>query len=113
MRPARTGRPKVTRSSPSACLACCRKTALAERRTASRNDRAARRQLRRRSRHPLPGLAVLVVLREIGPEIACFLLVLDAGEDHLGAGNLGPGVLDVVEELFLAPGNAGILVGLG
>src|SRR5712671_6774458 len=43
---------------------------------------------------PLPGLAVLVELREERPEIACFLLVLDAGEDHLGAGNLRLRVLD-------------------
>src|SRR5260370_12434606 len=57
-------------------------------------------------------LSVLVVLREKRPEVAGFLLVLDAGEYHLGAGNLCLGVLDVVLELDLVPGDAGILVGI-
>src|ERR1700741_4777044 len=58
-------------------------------------------------------LAVLVELREIGPQVVRLVLVLDAGEDHLGAGNLSLGILDVFEEGFLAPGDAGILVGVG
>src|SRR3979490_2883870 len=62
---------------------------------------------------PLLRLAVLVVLREERPEIVGFLLVLDAGEGHLGAGNLRLRILDVVLEFGLAPGDAGILVGVG
>src|SRR5438445_11540862 len=58
-------------------------------------------------------LAVLVELRDVGPEVARLFLVLDAGEDNLGAGDLRLGILDVVEELILAPGDAGILVGVG
>src|SRR5204862_3486046 len=58
-------------------------------------------------------LAVLVVLRDVGPEVARLFLVLYAGEHHLGAGDFCLGVLDVVEELILAPGDAGILVGVG
>src|SRR6476660_5610283 len=41
------------------------------------------------------------------------LLVLDAGEYHLGARNLRLRVLDVLLELSLVPGDAGILVGIG
>src|SRR6476469_4452569 len=58
-------------------------------------------------------LSVLVVLREKRPEVAGFLLVLDAGEYHLGTWNLRLGVLDVVLELSLVPGDAGVLVGIG
>ena len=54
-----------------------------------------------------------IELREIGPQVARFSLVLDAGEDHLGAGNLAARILDVFEEHVLVPGDAGILVGLG
>src|SRR6266436_8832858 len=57
-------------------------------------------------------LSVLVVLREKRPEVAGFLLVLDSGEYHLGTGNLRLRVLDVVLELGLVPGDAGILVGI-
>src|SRR5258708_13227833 len=57
-------------------------------------------------------LSVLVVLLEKRPEVAGFLLVLDSGEYHLGAGNLCLGVLDVVLELGLVPGDARILVGI-
>src|SRR5260370_24516036 len=57
-------------------------------------------------------LSVLVVLREKRPEVAGFLLVLDSGEYHLGTGNLCLGVLDVVLELGLVPGDTGILVGI-
>src|SRR6202043_2966348 len=62
---------------------------------------------------PLLGLAVLVELRDVGPEIVDLVLVLDAGEGHLGAGNLCFGVLDVFLELGLVPGDAGVLVGVG
>src|ERR1700682_5107683 len=64
------------------------------------------------ARGPLLGLSVFVVLREKRPEVAGFFLVLDAGEYHLGTGNLRFGVLDVVLELGLVPGDAGILVGI-
>src|SRR5258708_19294035 len=56
-------------------------------------------------------LAVLVVLRNVGPEVVDLFLVLDAGEGHLGAGNFCLGVLDVFLELGLVQGDAGILVG--
>src|SRR5271154_2951439 len=57
--------------------------------------------------------AVGVELADIGPQIGDLLLVLDAGEDHLGAGHLGPRILDVVLEFRLVPDDAGILVGVG
>src|SRR4051812_5170071 len=57
-------------------------------------------------------LAVLVELRDVGPEIVDLVFALDAGERHLGAGNLGLRVLDVFLELGLVPGDAGILVGV-
>src|SRR5439155_9752212 len=57
-------------------------------------------------------LAVLVERGDIGPEIVGLLLVLDAGEHHLGAGNLALRILDVFEEHILAPGDAGVLVGV-
>src|SRR5580704_8344958 len=57
--------------------------------------------------------AVGIELADIGPQVVDLLLVLDAGEDHLGAGHLGPRVLDVVLELRLVPDDAGILVGVG
>src|SRR5215510_12644722 len=59
------------------------------------------------------GVAVSPELLEVGPQIADLLLVLDAGEDHLGAGDLGARVADVFLERVLAPGDAGVLVGLG
>jgi len=43
-------------------------------------------------------LAVLVELRKIGPEVVDFLFVLDTGERHLGAGDLGLRILDVFLE---------------
>src|SRR4051812_10139134 len=61
----------------------------------------------------LLGFAVLVVLREEGPEVVGLLLVLDAGEYHLGARNLCSRILDVILERGLVPGQARILVGIG
>jgi len=54
--------------------------------------------------------ALGVELFEIGPQVAGFLLVLDAREDHLGTRNLGARILDVFEECRLAPDDAGFLV---
>src|SRR5580704_15384121 len=56
--------------------------------------------------------AVGIELADIGPQVVDLLLVLDAGKDHLGAGHLGPRVLDVVLEFRLVPDDAGILVGV-
>src|SRR5262245_7358254 len=58
------------------------------------------------------GLAVGPELLEVSPKVADLLLVLDAGKYHLGAGDLGARVADVFLEHLLAPGEAGILVGL-
>src|SRR5450631_488886 len=58
-------------------------------------------------------LSIRSELLEIGPKVAGFLFVLDAGEDHLGARNLGARILDVVLEGRLAPDDAGVLVGVG
>src|SRR4029077_19281237 len=58
-------------------------------------------------------IAVGVELADIGPKVVDLLLVLDAGEDHFGAGDFGPGIFYVVLEGRLAPDNAGILVGIG
>src|SRR5436190_16020755 len=43
-----------------------------------------------RRKAPYLGFPFLVVLREKRPEVAGFLLVLDAGEYHLGAGSCRP-----------------------
>src|ERR1700736_1175111 len=56
--------------------------------------------------------AVGLELAHVGPQVARFLLVLDAREEHLGAGNPGARVLDVFLEGRLAPGDARILVGV-
>src|SRR5207253_11270182 len=61
---------------------------------------------------PLLGLAVLVVLRKIRPEIVDLFFVLDAGDRHLGTGNLGLRGLDVFLEHGLVAGNVRTLVGL-
>src|SRR5690348_5631852 len=42
--------------------------------------------------------SLTIELREIGPEVLGFFLVLDPGEDHLSAWNLGPRILDVVQK---------------
>src|SRR6185312_7627662 len=61
---------------------------------------------------PLLGFAVLVILRDERPEIVDLFVVLDAGKNHLGAGNFRLRVLDVFLEQGLIPGDAGILVGV-
>src|SRR5262249_40640196 len=58
-------------------------------------------------------LAVGAKLLEIGPQVARFFLVLDAGEDHLGVRNLGTGIVDIVFEGRFAPRDAGVLIGVG
>ncbi len=52
-------------------------------------------------------------LLEIGEQVVDLVLVLDAGEDHLGAGDLRLRVLDVLLERRLVPGDARVLVRLG
>jgi hypothetical protein len=54
--------------------------------------------------------SVGIELREIGPQVLGLLLVLDAGKNHLGAGNLGPRILDVVEKRGFVPGERSVLV---
>src|SRR5215216_772467 len=58
-------------------------------------------------------MAVGTELLEVGPQIGDFLVVLDPGENHFGAGYLGSRILDVILERILAPGDPRILVGLG
>src|SRR5471030_1856618 len=65
------------------------------------------------ARDVLLHLSVGAELFEIGPKISGFLLILDAGEDHFGAGDLGAWILDVFQERCVIPGDAGILVGVG
>src|SRR5690348_14765331 len=57
-------------------------------------------------------VAVLVELRDIGPEVVKLALLLDSGENHFDARNLGLGILDIFLELLLVPGNTGILHGV-
>ena len=57
-------------------------------------------------------MAVLIKLVEIGPQVPGFLLVLDAGEDHLGVGNLGARILDVFFKRRLIPRDIRTLVGV-
>src|SRR5215470_18732409 len=78
------------------------------RRQPNKRGRAGRRAEARSLR-----LAVLVVLRNVRPEGVRLVLVLDAGEHHLGAGNFSLGIPNVFEEDILIPGDAGILVGVG
>src|SRR5690348_18396082 len=56
--------------------------------------------------------AVRLELADIGPQVVRLLLVLDAGEEHLGARDLAARVLDVFLERRLAPGDARVLVGV-
>src|SRR6202035_3699593 len=58
-------------------------------------------------------VAFRIELFEIGPKVIDLLIVLDAGENHFGARNLGFGVFDVFLETGLVPDDAGILVGVG
>ena len=62
---------------------------------------------------------VLLLLRlgsgglEVGDEVISLLLLLEAGEDHLGAGDVLLGVDEVLHQRVRAPRDAGALVGLG
>jgi hypothetical protein len=58
-------------------------------------------------------VAVRTELFEVGPQVAGFLFVLDAGKNHLGIGNFGAWILDIVLEGRFIPGQARILVGVG
>ena len=51
-------------------------------------------------------------LLQVRDEVLPVLLLLEAGEDHLGAWDVLLGGLEVVKEGVLAPGDAGALVGL-
>src|SRR6185312_10103558 len=55
--------------------------------------------------------AVGVELLEIGEQVAGLLLILQSSVDHLGAGYFRLGILDVLAECCLVPGQAGLLVG--
>jgi hypothetical protein len=57
-------------------------------------------------------IALGVELLDVGPQILDFLLVLDTGKDHLGTGDFGPWVLDVLGKGLFVPDDAGILVGI-
>src|SRR6185437_8700697 len=74
--------------------------------------RLERRQGITRDESALLGLAVLVELRDVSPEVVEFALLGDAGEHHFDARYLGLGVLDVFLELRLVPGDTGILHGV-
>ena len=50
---------------------------------------------------------------EEGDEVVAVLGLLEATEGHLGAGDVLLGVLEVVEERVLVPGDALLLVGVG
>jgi hypothetical protein len=52
-------------------------------------------------------------LLEVGNQVIPVLLLLQATEGHLGAGNVLLGVLEVGEEGLLVPGDALLLVGVG
>src|SRR5579871_5770080 len=71
--------------------------------------------IKRGVRAPLPALllaAVRLELADIGPEVVDLLVILDTGEEHLGARDHAARVLDVFLELGLVPGDARILVGV-
>ncbi len=55
----------------------------------------------------------LLLLGHVGDEVGAVLGLLDAGEDHLGAGDELLGVLEVLEEVLLVPGDTRVLVGSG
>src|ERR1044072_3121797 len=58
-------------------------------------------------------VALGVELLEVGPQVRALLLVLDAGEHHLGPRNLGAWIGDVFGERLVVPGDAGVLVRFG
>src|SRR6266481_1627994 len=64
-------------------------------------------------RHVLLFIAVGCELLEIAPQIRDFLVVLDAGKNHLRARDLGAWISDIFLERFLVPSDAGILVCIG
>src|SRR6516165_1030518 len=77
-------------------------------------DRAAHRSPRKRGGLDLARsflLAVVPELLEVGPQVPDVLVVLDADKRHAGAGHSLHGRADIGGEGFLAPGNAGALVG--
>jgi hypothetical protein len=53
------------------------------------------------------------LLVEEGDEVVAVLGLLETTEGHLGAGNVLLGVLEVLEEGVLVPGDALLLVGVG
>ena len=53
-----------------------------------------------------------IELFEERDQILNFLLVLDAGEDHLRAGHLDLRVLEIRRQIRLIPCDAGVLVGV-
>jgi hypothetical protein len=55
----------------------------------------------------------LAALLHVGDDIVALLGLLEAGESHLGTGNVLLGVLEVVEEGLLSPGDVLLDVGLG
>lgn len=60
-----------------------------------------------RAEHPLILLAAVgLELRDVGPQVVDLLVVLDAGEDHLGARDHGLRIVDVFLEVRLVPDDA-------
>lgn len=57
-------------------------------------------------------LAVRPVLLEVSQQVADLLLILEPGVDHLGAGNLGLRIPDVLAKGRLVPRQTGVLVGI-
>src|SRR5262245_30379334 len=57
--------------------------------------------------------AVGLELRQVRPEILDLLVVANADEGHARARHRLHRVLDVLDELFVVPGDAGILVHVG
>lgn len=50
---------------------------------------------------------------DIRNQVVAVLLLLQAAKGHLGAGDVLLGVLEVLEQGLLLPGDAGLLVGVG
>src|SRR5262245_20304932 len=65
-----------------------------------------------RNRKLLLLLSVGTKLANIGPKVLCLALVLDAGKDHLGAGNFCPRILDVVDKGRFIPFDTGVFIGI-